>query len=283
MKVRSSGMKRYMTAGVCLVVLAVVAIARADDVYRKNRRANKLYRNGDYARALELYDEALLEDPDNPKLKMNRGSALYRMQEFGKAEEALKDGLSAQQKGVKADAHYNLGNTLYRQGEQLFASGDQRARRKLEAAREHFIKSLDMRPHDIDTKWNLQLTQNLLEQLRKMEQQQKNRKSNKDDSRSKDQQKQREDDQSDRESKQQQKEEEQEQQQKQQQQQPPAGEDGKDEEMEAKPQPRLSDKGPKMSEKEAERMLEQFSDDEKELNKPHRLKMLRGKKPEKDW
>ncbi|MBD3343950.1 MAG: tetratricopeptide repeat protein, partial [Chitinivibrionales bacterium] len=159
-----------------LILLSFFAVSlRADDVYRKNRKANKLYKEGKYEEALRLYEDALLEAPGNPALKMNRGSASYKLKKFDQAEEDYMSALSQEDVEARADLHYNLGNILYRQGQQLMQRGQPQASEKFKLALENYIKTLDIDPNDQDAKWNLQLTQEMIKQLEKQQQKDQNK------------------------------------------------------------------------------------------------------------
>ncbi|MBD3322850.1 MAG: tetratricopeptide repeat protein, partial [Chitinivibrionales bacterium] len=134
-----------------VLLIAVFAVpVQADEVYRKNRKANRLYKEGKYEEALELYNDALLEAPRDPALKMNRGSAQYKLENYSAAEEDYTSALSKKDEKARADLHYNLGNALYRQGEQLMQMGQPQANEKFKQALENYKKTLDINPGDMD-------------------------------------------------------------------------------------------------------------------------------------
>lgn len=258
-----------------LIILLIITSAFADATYNKNKKANKLYEQGKYAEALSLYEEALLEDPDEKKLSMNKGSAQYRLDDFNSAEESYKNALTVDDTKARADLLYNMGNIYHTQGDQLAPTGNPQAMEKYKAARDNYIKSLDLRPYDRDAKWNLQLTQLKIKELEKQQQQQQQQ-DNKDQNKQ-DQDKQNQNQQQDKKDQQQQ--DKQDQQKKDQQQQKP-----EDQQQEQKPQPKPQKSEEDMKKEEAMRLLRQYADDDKELNKPQKkMRALMGKKPEKDW
>ncbi len=247
----------------------------ADEVYTKNQKANKLFEQGKYEEALSLYEEALLESPEEKKLAINKGSTQYRLQDFAAAEESYKNALSVDDNKARADLHYNMGNVYNMQGDQLMQAGNQQAMEKYKAARDSYIKALDLKSNDRDAKWNLQITQMKIKQFEKQQkQQQQNNQNNKD-------QQQNKNDKQDQQKQQKQKDEEQqdkkEQDNKQQQ-----NKEQQDQEQKQAPKPQPSKKD--MEKEEALRLLRQYADDDKDLNKPQKkMKALIGKKPEKDW
>ena len=258
-----------------LIILFIITSTFADATYNKNKKANKLYEQGKYAEALSLYEEAALEDPNEKKLSMNKGSALYRLEDLSGAEESYKNSLSIQDQKARADLLYNMGNVYHTQGDQLAPTGNPQAMEKYKAARDNYIKSLDLRPHDKDAKWNLQLTQLKIKELEKQQQQQQqqdNKGQNKQD-----QDKQNQNQQQDKKDQQQQ--DKKDQQKKDQQQQKT-----EDQQQEQKPQPKPQNSEEDMKKEEAMRLLRQYADDDKELNKPQKkMRALMEKKPEKDW
>ncbi|HEX2956729.1 MAG TPA: tetratricopeptide repeat protein [Chitinispirillaceae bacterium] len=161
-----------------LIVISAAIHSFSDETYSKNKRGNNLYNNKDYKKALEVYDDAILLSPSDSRLKMNKGSAHYQLGELDKAEEVYNAALSSDNKDQIADAHYNLGNILFREGAQMYQQGPLQALEKFKSAYDHYVKSLEIRPSDTDAKWNLQLAHQVMKQLE--QQKQKNNKDNKD-------------------------------------------------------------------------------------------------------
>jgi tetratricopeptide (TPR) repeat protein len=154
----------------------------ADEIYDKNTKANNLYKLGKYDDALKLYDDALLVAPNDNKLKANKGSTLYKKGDFDKAEEQYNSAITDSLLAKNSNTHFNMGNILYRQGEKLQISGDPgKAKEKYQAALEHYIKTLDGKPDDLDAKWNLQLAHARIKQAEQQQQQQQQNKDNKSD------------------------------------------------------------------------------------------------------
>jgi len=262
-----------------ITAVSIFSFVNADEVGAKNRRANKLYSKGQHGEALKLYDDALLLDPSNGKLKMNKGSALYRLGELDEAEKSYQEALSSQlNKKTTADAHYNLGNIQYKQAEELESAGDPAsARQKYSGALESYINTLKLRPNDMDAKWNLQLAHQKVNLMR--EQQNKNQDENKDNkdqqgdqNQQKDKQRGDKDDKKDQKDKDQQDDKDRSDDKDQQ--------DNRDQQGKDNQQPR-PDKGDQKKE-EAERLIEQYADDSDTLNKP-RFQRARVRQPEKDW
>lgn len=119
---------------------------------------NRNYSEGDYDKALELYREALEEDPDSPAIRFNLGDAQFKKEEMEDAADSFSQALQSKDPGIKSRAQYNLGNSLYRQG-------------KLQESLSAYREALKLAPGDRDAKHNLEF---VLKQLQEQQQQQKN-------------------------------------------------------------------------------------------------------------
>ena len=213
------------------------------------REGNKAYKEDDFAKAAEDYYKALAKDPSNIKGKFNLGNATYKndgydeaVQHFSSAAELAKDNQT------KADAYYNLGNSLFKKAQSEEGKG-------LEKSVEAYKKSLRLNPNDMDTKKNLALTQRLI-QMQQQEQQQQ----------------QQQEDQEQQEEQEQQEQEEQQQQQQQQQ-----SQQQKEEQEQPQEQPK------DLSKEEALELLKIMDDEEKKVQEKMRKTKGNGKKPDKDW
>ncbi len=112
-----------------------------------NEKANTEYKNKKYQTALDLYQKAKVNHPDDPMINYNLGTALYKTNDYRQAEaDLLKTIEKTTDNALKAQAYYNLGNTQYRTG-------------NFEKAIESYQKALDLNPQDVDSKYNLEFLQ----------------------------------------------------------------------------------------------------------------------------
>ena len=141
-----------MLAGMwCLATAATVG----DPVVQKSAAALEHYRSGEYAAALNLYRDALVDRPDAPELHFNVGDALFKNGDYEKALQEFAQVLEAPGENMRAQAYYNMGNSYFQQ--QAF-----------EQAVESYKQSLQLDPADEDAKVNLELA---LEQLQQQDRQ----------------------------------------------------------------------------------------------------------------
>jgi Ca-activated chloride channel homolog len=272
-----------------VLMTSVTHSLAADELHSKNKEAAKHYDKGNYDEALKSYDNLILEFPQEPKLKMNKGSVQYKLGNFDKADESYNAATSTKDKKALADLYYNLGNTQYMQADRMASQGDNKAMDKYKAALENYIKSLDIRPSDKDAKWNVQLTQKKMKQMQQQQQNNKDNKQNKDNKdQNKDNQQQNKKDQNQDKNKQDQNKDQKKQDDKKQDQRKKDNQQQNDKDQnqdKQKPEPSpQQQKQDDMKKDEAKRLIEQFSDDEKDLNKkPEKIGVLKNKNVEKDW
>jgi hypothetical protein len=275
--------------------LLLASAAFSDQLYTKNKKANQLYKKGEYKDALKMYEDLAVESPSEPKIKMNKGSALFQMDDLDKAEESYNNAATGlKDKKALADLYYNLGNVQYMQGEKLAAQQNQGASEKYKAALENYIKSLDLRSHDRDAKWNLQLANTKMKQMQNQQQKNQDDK-NKNDKNDKkqDQKNQQQDKNKNDKNKQDQKNKDQQnkdqnkdnKQNNKNDQQKQNAQNDKNKQDQQKPEPTpQQQKQEDMKKDEARKLIELYSDDEHDLNKkPEKAGVIGERKGEKDW
>lgn len=121
------------------------------------RKANSAFEQGNYAEAAELYQQALSQDPDNPRLHFNLARTLYELGEGDAAMEAYDRYKSLTDMPVERSfADYNKGRML----------ADQE---NYQEAVDFFREALRNNPNDRDAKHNYELA---LQKQKDQEQQQ---------------------------------------------------------------------------------------------------------------
>jgi tetratricopeptide (TPR) repeat protein len=275
-----------------LLIILLAAMPYADQIYSGNKKANQLYKKGEYGEALKMYDDLSVEAPSEPKIKMNKGSAQYQLGDLDKAEESYNQAAAGlKDKKALADLYYNLGNTQYMQGEQLAGQGKQEAMDKYKAALGNYIKSLDIKANNKDAKWNLQLASAKIKEMQNQQQQNKNdknkndkkdNKQNQNTDQNKDQNKDKnKDNNKDQKNKDQNKDNNKDKQDQDKQNQ--NSQNDKQDQQKPEPQPAQS-KQEDMKKDEAKKLIELYSDDEHDLNKkPEKTGVAGQKRVDKDW
>lgn len=81
------------------------------------KEAARSFQEGRYEDALEIYRHLALENPKDARFTYNAGVAAYKAGQFGEAMELFDSASLAPDLNVQQQAHYNMGNALYRAGE----------------------------------------------------------------------------------------------------------------------------------------------------------------------
>ncbi|MBI1839902.1 MAG: VWA domain-containing protein [Verrucomicrobia bacterium] len=135
--------------------------------------ARKNYDIGKYKTALAEYERLLENQPNDPALQYNAGSAAYQSGRFDAATDHFTSSLSTPDPKLQQHAYYNRGNSQARQGEEADDPGKKMDHWKKAVG--DFESALKLSPADADARANLELVKKKIEELEKERQkQQKN-------------------------------------------------------------------------------------------------------------
>lgn len=140
--------------------------------------AFKLYRQGDFQAALKEYEKLVRDDPANPKLRFNTGAAAYRTGDYERAAQNFGAATTAPDLPLQQQAYYNLGNALFKEGEQRREPQEKMDQWKQSIS--HYQSALKLDPNDSDARNNLEFVEKKLEQLQKQQQNQQQQQQPKD-------------------------------------------------------------------------------------------------------
>jgi Ca-activated chloride channel homolog len=128
------------------------------------------WNEGDFGKAEGIFRQRLEEQPDSPAIRFNAGAAAYRNGDFEQAVEDFTGALLSEDPALRADASYNLANSLVRGGEAAADPEDKKS--KWESAIEHYGSTLELEPENADAQANRDLVERMLEELEQQKQQQ---------------------------------------------------------------------------------------------------------------
>ena len=233
-------------------------------------RGNAHYETEAYDAALEAYQSAAKDRPEDAISRYNLGTALYKKKQFEKASDEFRRSLDAADPIYRAQGYYNLGNAQVQLND-------------IQGAIRSYKSALRLNPADLDAKHNLELALERLEQ-----QSQQNRSESGDegkDQREQDQQQQNQDQQDrDKQEPNQQDQENPSESDQQQQNQESSEQEAASEESSPQSEQGSTQQPIEMSEEDAIRLLEAVKNNEKEIQKKILQKRFsRRQRSEKDW
>ncbi len=260
-----------LSLALCVGLFMLFCAAGWRDLFRSlPEQAEQAYRQENYEKALQHYQEAQTRNPDSDTLAYNLGNTLYRLGRYQDAAGQFGKILEKDSTALSSQSVYNMGNSLFEMGR---ANNDQQM---LNQALDAFKRSIINNPDDEDSKYNYELTRRLIQQQE--QQQQHDMDDKKKDDKKKDDQKQDDKQQDDKQNqdqdqqqdKQQQqdneKQKEQENKPDQQQQQQPQQQEQEQQQQQPQPQPG------EMSEEEAEKILQALMQMEKDAREAEQKK-----------
>ncbi|WEK36576.1 MAG: tetratricopeptide repeat protein [Candidatus Pseudobacter hemicellulosilyticus] len=158
-------------------ILILVAIAGSLQAQQENaaiRKGNKLFREGQYDKALPEYEKAATQNPKNPVTAYNMGNARFRRNEYTDAEKQYTEAAAnSKDLAMQQKAWYNKGVALSKE-------------KKLQESIDAYKMALRLNNADEDARVNLQKA---LEEQRKQQQAQQQQKPKEEQQKQKQQQK----------------------------------------------------------------------------------------------
>lgn len=189
---RPTGLRTLSTAPVWILafLFSSTVAAQSEDALFAGQEA---FEKQEFDKAIEAYEGALAtrqSATDMTRLNLAIGAAAFRKGDFERAAEAYGQALVEPTKNLKEHAHYNLGNTLFRQGEatlqslsepanpdqlqNLEGSSDQAETvlGQWESALEHYESALSLNQSNDRTIHNIEVVKKRIEELKKEQEKQ---------------------------------------------------------------------------------------------------------------
>ena len=158
------------TSVAALVLLAIVFLGFGG-AHASPGDAEAAYKAGDYDLAVEGYRSEAQKSPEEPQLQFNLGTAAYKGKQYPEALTSFKRALNVQDIHLQNQSYYNMGNTLYRQGEETEKRNPQQTIQHWEASIQAYDNALKLKPEDQDAEFNKEFVNKRLEALKKNQKQ----------------------------------------------------------------------------------------------------------------
>jgi Ca-activated chloride channel family protein len=163
-----------------LIVLAITSLGYRG-AHASPGKAEAAYKAGNYDLALEGYRSETKKTPEDPQLQFNLGTAAYKDKQYPEALKSFGRSLNVQDINLQNRSYYNMGNTLYRQGEGEEKQNPQETIKNWQASIQAYDNALKLKPKDQDAAFNRDFVKKRLEALKKNQKQKScNNKNNKD-------------------------------------------------------------------------------------------------------
>lgn len=169
---RQDGRRGRLSSHALLPLLLCVPLLVGFDPFRSSNgnveQGNAQLQAGKPKEALDLYNKAAKDLPDEPGVQYNRGVALHRLGQFEKAREAFAAATAASEPTLKQRSFYNLGNAWFEL-------------KKYKEAADAYRQALRLEPGHRASKWNLELAlKRIRDEEKKKQEQEKNKNKDKD-------------------------------------------------------------------------------------------------------
>ena len=146
--------KKMISLLLMVGLLAIHGPALAAGTNSIIRQGMTAYEKKDYQKALKLFIDAQLENPDMPEIYYNIGNTYYKIGKFDEAGKHFKQALKSKNKKLRAKSLYNLGNAAYRTG-------------KFKDAISNYQAALKINPDDTQAKQNIAYVKKMMAQKKK--------------------------------------------------------------------------------------------------------------------
>lgn len=237
-----------MKQALIIVTLCCMALGAAAQDNRLVHEGNVLYQQQKYKEAANAYEQALKKDPNNTPGNFNLGNALIQQKQYDAARKTLANtAKTAKDKKEAGAASYNIGNTYMNE-------------QKYSDAVEAYKNALRRNPNNVAAKYNLSYALEKMKQQQDKNNQNKNQNKNDKNKQNQKQQPQKGDQNKDEQNKDQQN-----------------GNKGDKEQQRSQPQPG------KLSEQQADQILNALSGEEKKLQDKKQKENGTPVRLQKDW
>jgi len=118
------------------------------------------YEKGDYPKALKLFIEAQINEPDRPEIYYNIGNTYYKSGKYNAARESYREALKGKYNLLREKTFYNMGNAEFRM-------------ENLAEAKSDYEAALKINPLDFQAQQNLAYVKNELEKKQNQQKEQR--------------------------------------------------------------------------------------------------------------
>ena len=155
------------TTSIAALLLLIIVLLGYRSAHASPGSAENAYNAGNYDLAVEGYRSETKKAPEDPQLQFNLGAAAYKGKQYQEALKSFGQSLKVQDINLQNQSYYNMGNTLYRQGEGTEKQNPQETIKNWQASIQAYDNALKLKPGDQDAAFNRDFVKKRLEALKK--------------------------------------------------------------------------------------------------------------------
>ena len=138
------------------------------------KKGNALFSSGKYDEAISTYDEAAVDDPESPYIYFNKGTALYKKEDYAGARDAFRQAaIKTKNIALEAKSKFNLGLCFFREGDRQKDSDLKKTLEAYESSVQSFQEVQALDPKFFEAAENIEMVRlmmkSLLDQIKKQE------------------------------------------------------------------------------------------------------------------
>jgi Ca-activated chloride channel family protein len=142
------------------------------------KKGNAFFSSGQYDEAIKAYDEAAVDDPESPYIYYNKGTALYKKEDFTAAIDAFgKAAVKSKDVLLESKSRFNLGLCFFREGERQKDSDLKKALESYGLSVQSFQEAIELNPKFEEAAENIEMVRlmmkSLLDEIKKQEEEAK--------------------------------------------------------------------------------------------------------------
>lgn len=153
--------KDMMSSSVVRALLILFWAALPSGASASSASALREYNSGQFNAARQEYERLLKANTNDARLRLNAGIAAYQAKDYSAAQRHLKEASQAPDLKLQQQAYYNLGNTLYRSGE----NSESQQRQLWEQAVRSYQNAITLDKQDTNAQYNLDFVKKRIEEL----------------------------------------------------------------------------------------------------------------------
>jgi Ca-activated chloride channel family protein len=160
--------KRGLNGGTAIIFLLALLAQVAP---ASSSQGEKAFAKGNFLEASQYYNKALRKNPADPRLHYNSGTAAYKNNLYDESIKSFQQALQTNDPGLREKSYYNLGNALFKRGEELTRTDTGQAGQLWQQALDAYDGSIKLNNQSKDAQENRKLVAKKLEELKKQQQQ----------------------------------------------------------------------------------------------------------------